>query len=851
MQLFAIEDSSWYSLGSGTNSAVYSLAADNFGNIYAGGTFTSAGGTPASKIAKWNGTNWFPLGNGLNGTVYSLFVAKDGTLYAGGDFTYSGSTTLNRIAKWNGSTWSALDAGMNYTVYAITEDKAGNIYAGGLFTTAGGAPVNYVAKWNGTTWSALGEGTNSAVFTLASDAQGNIFAGGAFTFAGGVSAQRIAKWDGTSWSTLGAGLNEQVNHICFDNSGNLFACGSFTYAGSIPAARIAKWDGSKWENLKNGLTDKAFTVSADTIGNIFVGGLFLYADTTSARKIAQWNGSEWSALGSGISGFMASPVVYTTIVSPDGDLYVGGEFTTAGTTNASYIAKCAIPKKITFETDGTIGAELSGQTVQIVNVGENTSPVTAIAPTDHDFVNWTENGIGFSTENPLIVKNVTRNLTLVANFTGKTYTVKFQADGTAGAYIDGSILQTVKLGNDCTPVTAIPPTGYSFVKWTFNGTDYSSDNPLTVKNVSQDMTLIAVFSAENYKIEFKTDGTEGSLLLGETTQNVPHGGNCTPVTAVPLQHYKFKNWTLNDKEYSSENPITVQNVTQSMTLIANFTVETFKLTYIAGFHGAVKLEGEDETDLIIQTIEYGKSGQAVYAIPAEGYHFIDWSDGKTDNPRIDANVTSAFTVTANFAINTYTLTYTADEHGFVKLEGGEESQTVTQTVEHGGTGQAVYAVPADGYHFVDWSDGKIENPRIDANVTSALTVTANFAINTYTLTYTAGEHGSVNLEGGEESQTVTQTVEHGASGQAVYAVPADGYHFVDWSDGSTDNPRIDANVTSDLNLTANFAINVYTVKFETDGTPGAELSGETIQTIQHGKDCFPVSVSIPDSYYFT
>ena len=61
-------------------------------------------------------------------------------------------------------------------------------------------------------------------------------------------------------------------------------------------------------------------------------------------------------------------------------------------------------------------------------------------------------------------------------------------------------------------------------------------------------------------------------------------------------------------------------------------------------------------------------------------------------------------------------------------------------------------------------------------MTANVSVTANFAINTYTLTYTAGANGSI-------TGTSPQTVNHGADGTPVTAVPNTGYHFVDWSDG--------------------------------------------------------------------
>ena len=52
----------------------------------------------------------------------------------------------------------------------------------------------------------------------------------------------------------------------------------------------------------------------------------------------------------------------------------------------------------------------------------------------------------------------------------------------------------------------------------------------------------------------------------------------------------------------------------------------------------------------------------------------------------------------------------------------------------------------------------------------------------------------------------TQTVNHGAGGAAVTAVPNTGYHFVQWSDDVTVNPRTDANVTADVTVVAEFAI---------------------------------------------
>ena len=139
----------------------------------------------------------------------------------------------------------------------------------------------------------------------------------------------------------------------------------------------------------------------------------------------------------------------------------------------------------------------------------------------------------------------------------------------------------------------------------------------------------------------------------------------------------------------------------------------------------------------------------------------------------------------------YILTYNSESHG--SLMGD-----TLQTANYGANGTAVTAIPNQGYHFVSWSDGNTNNPRTDANVTADITATASFAINTYTLTYSAGNNGTI-------SGSSPQTVDYGSNGTAVTAIPNQGYHFVSWSDGNTNNPRTDVNATADITVTASFA----------------------------------------------
>ena len=189
----------------------------------------------------------------------------------------------------------------------------------------------------------------------------------------------------------------------------------------------------------------------------------------------------------------------------------------------------------------------------------------------------------------------------------------------------------------------------------------------------------------------------------------------------------------------------------------HFAITTYTLTYTAGANGSI-------TGISPQTVAHGSSGTVVTAVPNTGYHFVSWSDGVLTAARTDTNVTADITVTATFAITSYTLTYTAGANGSI-------TGASPQTVAHGASGTEVTAVPNTGYHFVSWSDGVLTAARTDTNVTADITVTATFAITSYTLTYTAGANGSI-------TGITPQTVAHGASGTVVTAVPNTGYHFV-------------------------------------------------------------------------
>ncbi|QNT76193.1 beta strand repeat-containing protein [Dehalogenimonas etheniformans] len=402
-----------------------------------------------------------------------------------------------------------------------------------------------------------------------------------------------------------------------------------------------------------------------------------------------------------------------------------------------------------------------------------------------------------------LFQTATHEIAQISSFT-LTYTA-----GPNGS-ITGTTPQTVAQGGSGTAVTATPAAGYHFVSW--------SDSVLTATrtdtNVQADVSVTATFAINTYTVTF-VEGDHGTRTGGGAlVQTVSHGAGATAPTITPAPGWTFTGWD-----------VPFNNVTSDLTVNAQYSQITFTLTYTAGPNGSI-------TGTTPQTVAQGGSGTAVTATPAAGYHFVSWSDSVLTATRTDTNVQADVSVTATFAINTYTVTFVEGDHG-TRTGGG----ALVQTVSHGAGATAPTITPAPGWTFTGW-DVPFNN------VTSDLTVNAQYSQITFTLTYTAGPNGSI-------TGTTPQTVAQGGSGTAVTATPAAGYHFVSWSDSVLTATRTDTNVQADVSVTATFAINTYTVTF-VEGDHGTRTGGGAlVQTVSHGAGATAPTITPAPGWTFT
>lgn len=224
------------------------------------------------------------------------------------------------------------------------------------------------------------------------------------------------------------------------------------------------------------------------------------------------------------------------------------------------------------------------------------------------FIRWEEDGEMVST-NPTYSFAVERDRHLVAVFAQSCFVVEAFADpetgGTvegAGNYIEGTTCQ----------LTARSNPGYSFVNWTEDGTEVST-NANYAFVVDGNRSLVAHFEIRQYAINVSVVPSNGGTVDGAGTYTY---GETAILTATPNENYIFLKWTENGG-LLSEDPTMSIWVNRNRNLVAHFAyydgLDEAAMpieVYPNPCDGVLRVDGVEQCDLTL----FNTLGQAVLIV---------------------------------------------------------------------------------------------------------------------------------------------------------------------------------------------------------------------------------------------
>ena len=463
------------------------------------------------------------------------------------------------------------------------------------------------------------------------------------------------------------------------------------------------------------------------------------------------------------------------------------------------------------------GGTFNGTTTGIYTVTFNSGvpsqirancPATAPdAPTKRGYIfnGWLNGGTPYD-----FTQNVTQNIYLTADWTPKSYTVKFDTNG-GTAIADKTLTWDDKVLDG---VSDPEKPGYDFAGWTFDGgnvltrTTYAN---LAADDTVTSITLTAQWTLHLYTVTLDANGgtfdASGSTVAQDTMQ-VTYGGNFEQIPIPRYKGYFFRGWydeQWGGRQYGDEDGrgTYTYDKTEDCTLYALWE-EAPLCTVTFNPNGGTLTGAETCQEKQNERI------QRPYEEPIrEGYYFRGWYKDAdcTQMWDFDDPIPGNMTLYAGWDILSYVIR--------VRLENGEQDIIINQNY---GTPVTVPDDPTrEGYTFIGWD---IPFPaKMPAKIT---TITAQWTINQYTITF--------DTAGGSEIDSIEQDYDTAIT--APDAPTKEGYTFIGWD--TTVPKKMPA---KDMTVKARWQINRYKITFDTDG-------GSEIDPIEQDYD---TAITAPDN----
>ena len=357
----------------------------------------------------------------------------------------------------------------------------------------------------------------------------------------------------------------------------------------------------------------------------------------------------------------------------------------------------------------------------------------------------------------------------------------------------GGLYGTVH-GFDCwIDITSDVPAGtYDVRVWPINVGSNEGNHTITYSNNGGDVKTITI--SNPYTVSYNANNGTGAPSAQRKVTNI----NITLSNTTPTRTgYTFNGWNTNSGGTGTNYAKgATYSANASATLYAKWNLVNYSISYTLN-SGSVT-GNPTSYNVTTNTFTLNNPTKA-------GYTFTGWTGSNGNTPQTSVSVakgsTGNKTYTANWSLNTYTITYNLNG-GNVSTSNPANYNVTTNTFTLNNPTKA-------GYTFTGWTGSNGNTPQTSVSVakgsTGNKTYTANWAPVNYTITY--------NLDGGNATNPANYTIE-----TATFTLnnPTKEHNdFLGWtgSNGSTPQTTVTINngSTGDKTYTANWLLHTYSV----------------------------------------
>lgn len=238
------------------------------------------------------------------------------------------------------------------------------------------------------------------------------------------------------------------------------------------------------------------------------------------------------------------------------------------------------------------------------------------------------------------------------------YTVQANPMPAVGGTVTGSGSYA---GGSTVYLTATPSSNYQFANWTENGSTVSTSASYTITDLSRDMSLVANFTKNRFRINVdkltSPTSENGGAVSGGGEYNA---GSTVTVTATKYTGYRFAGWYEGDTLVSQTSTYSFA-ASEDRNLVAHF-IKQMKISIDIVPSGAGSVAHPELVDY--------DADLTLTAIPASGSGFVGWTDldsgtslGTTttitiEHVRTDKNIRAQFIGTTGVNVYAWLLSST-------------------------------------------------------------------------------------------------------------------------------------------------------------------------------------------------